>query len=271
MERKQTLWLLIPLLLVLFPSASAHANVPAGPDVDDRKNNTAALIQLRALAEEGHVNSQYDLGVLYTKGQGVTQDPQKALHWFHLASEQGHSLAQYNLGVMYHEGRSVPKDLQVASHLYRLAADQGLAAAQSNLGVLYFLGQGVPQDDQKAVYWYRLAAEQGDSVAQVMLGNMFRLGRGVEENEQEAVHWWRKAAETGNEFAQYQLGLSYAVSSEMGTDPDKIEAYKWFVISASQGNKDAESLMTSMGEEMTEAQIAEARQLAQSWMANHQK
>ena len=69
--------------------------------------------------------------------------------------------AQYNLGFMYTNGEGVPRDNAEAVRWYRLAAEQGYAKAQLNLGGMYALGRGLPQDDAEAVRWFRLAADQG--------------------------------------------------------------------------------------------------------------
>ena len=77
------------------------------------------------------------------------------------AADQGDAEAQFNLGVMYSLGEGVPKDYKQAVYWYRKAADQGHADAQSNLGFMYHEGRGVPKDDTQAVYWLRKAADQG--------------------------------------------------------------------------------------------------------------
>src|SRR5437870_9421723 len=65
--------------------------------------------------------------------------------------------AQFNLGVMYHEGRGVSQDDAEAAKWYRQAAAQGYADAQFNLGVMYDEGQGVAHDDVQAYTWFDLA------------------------------------------------------------------------------------------------------------------
>ena len=40
-------------------------------------------------AEQGDVSAQYNLGVMYEKGQGVQQDYAKAYMWASLAADQG--------------------------------------------------------------------------------------------------------------------------------------------------------------------------------------
>jgi len=77
-------------------------------------------------------------------------------------AEAGNASAQFNLGLMYAKGEGVPKDDAEALRWYRKAADQGNAPAQSNLGVMYANGRGVPKDDAEAYAWYNLAAISDD-------------------------------------------------------------------------------------------------------------
>ena len=66
---------------------------------------------------------------------------------------QGEAFAQFNLGLMYDRGQGVPQDYRVAVKWYRHAAEQGYSYAQFSLGVMYAKGQGVPKDDKTAVKW----------------------------------------------------------------------------------------------------------------------
>jgi hypothetical protein len=110
------------------------------------------------LAEQGYVDAQFNLGVMYDEGRGVPQDYAQAIQWYRRAADQGNAYAQVNLGVMYDQGRGVPQDYTQAAYWYRRAADQGNADAQFNLGLMYDQGQGVPQDYSQAYFWYNLAA-----------------------------------------------------------------------------------------------------------------
>ena len=55
-------------------------------------------------------SAQFNLGLMYDKGEGVPQDDAEAVRWYRLAAEQGHAEAQANLGWMYDAGRGVPQD-----------------------------------------------------------------------------------------------------------------------------------------------------------------
>jgi TPR repeat protein len=76
-------------------------------------------------------------------------------------AEQGDSAAQFNLGVMYAKGQGVGQDYMEAAKWYRKAAEQGYAPAQCKLGTMYFQGHGVTQDYAEAVRWFHKAAEEG--------------------------------------------------------------------------------------------------------------
>jgi TPR repeat protein len=92
----------------------------------------ALFMKALLLAEKGNAEAQYNLGVMYAKGEGVPQDYAGAVKWYRLAAEQGYAEAQYNLGVMYGQGRGVPKD-QILSFMWTiLAASRGLDDARES-------------------------------------------------------------------------------------------------------------------------------------------
>ena len=48
---------------------------------------------------------------MYLNGRGVAQDDSMAVFWYRKAVEQGHVNAQTSLGVMYEKGRGVSERL----------------------------------------------------------------------------------------------------------------------------------------------------------------
>jgi hypothetical protein len=178
--------------------------------------------------------------------------------------------AQFNLGLMYDKGQGVPQDYAEAAKWYRKAAEQGNAEAQYNLGMMYYAGQGVPQDHAVAAKWYRKAAEQGNASAQFNLGLMYDKRQGVPQNFPEAVKWYRKAAEQGNAEAQYNLGMMYFAG--LGVPKDYALAHMWFHLSTSRypasektKRERAELSREIAASKMTPAQIAEAQRFALEW------
>ena len=84
----------------------------------------------RSAADQGHADSQFNLGVMYRDGQGVQQDYAKALNWYLKAAEQEHATAQYNIGCIYTKGQGVNQDFAKAVNWFRKAADQGFDRAK---------------------------------------------------------------------------------------------------------------------------------------------
>ena len=81
------------------------------------------------------------------------------------AADQGLVDAQYNLGLMYDNGEGVPENNAEAIRLYRKAADQGHAKAQSGLALMYAKGEGVPENFIRAYVWWSMAKTQGHTDA----------------------------------------------------------------------------------------------------------
>ncbi|MBM3583865.1 MAG: sel1 repeat family protein [Alphaproteobacteria bacterium] len=158
-------------------------------------------------------------------------------------------------------------DFATALSTWRPLAEQGHALAQASLGDMYANGEGVPQDDAEAVKWYRLAAERGLAEAQFGLGFMYYHGRGVPQDDVEAVKWFRLAAEQGLAQAQVNLGAMYAIGQ--GVPQDYVQAHMWLNLGGSAGYADSVKHRDTIAALMTPNQIAEARRLANEWIAAH--
>ena len=65
----------------------------------------------------------------------MLEDDREAVKWYRKAAEQGYAKAQYNLGVMYFKGEGVADDAE-AVKWYRKSAEQGFAFAQRNLAYI---------------------------------------------------------------------------------------------------------------------------------------
>jgi TPR repeat protein len=115
-----------------------------------------ALRVYRSMADQGLAIAQFNVGLMYDNGQGVTKDEVQAMKWYRLAADQGRSDAQYQLGHLNYKQNNYAE----AAKWFHLAADQGRADAQSNLGSMYAEGDGVPQDFVQALMWFTLSAAQ---------------------------------------------------------------------------------------------------------------
>jgi TPR repeat protein len=149
-----------------------------------------ALRLIRPLVNDGDASAQFNLGLMYTTGQGVQQDNAAAVLWFRKAAEQGYALAQSNpwrrtiprqqcgFGRLQTKATPSPSfysgtNTQTAKAYrrteamtwFRKAAEQGHRVARLYLGVMYGEGRGVPQDFVRAHMWFDLSAAQGEQKA----------------------------------------------------------------------------------------------------------
>lgn len=148
-------------------------------------------------ADQGHLYAQANVSFrCYSAGDFVG-----AFEWCRRAADGELAWAQYNLGLLYQKGEGVARSEAEAAHWYRLAASQGFADAQQRLADLYYLGQGIPRSYTQAALWYRRAAEQGSARAQFQLGHLYDVGLGIEQDYTQYRHWTRMAAEQGHEDA----------------------------------------------------------------------
>ena len=99
----------------------------------ERGDYKTALRGFKRLANKGNAATQFNLGQMYRRGQGVQQNYKTAVKWYTHAAKQGNPSAQTNLGAMYANGQGVPQDYKTAVKWYRLAAEQGFAGAQKKL------------------------------------------------------------------------------------------------------------------------------------------
>ena len=149
------------VLSIVCLAAPAWADFKAGENAYHRGDYATALREWQPLAKRGHAAAQYNLGLLYANGQGVSKDDAQAQQWYEKAAAQGHADAQVNLGILYDYGRGVAQDYKKAVYWYRLSAKQGNELAQRQLGLMFERGDGVPQDYVQAYMWYTLGAANG--------------------------------------------------------------------------------------------------------------
>ena len=159
----------VAVVAVLSAAPTAAADFLTGMEALRRGDFEAALAELEPLAEQGHAEAQYQLGILYASGDGVDVSLTQAVEYYRAAAEQGLPEAQNALAFMYRVGNGVPQDAEQAVRWYRLAAEGGVGQAQYNLAGLYGAGKGVEQDYVQAYKWYSLAAMHGQDEARKAL------------------------------------------------------------------------------------------------------
>ena len=77
------------LLLTLFTLAAPTADFGSAMGLYQKGDYPAAMKEFTELAGHGDADSQFILGDMYAKGQGVTQDNVQACKWYEIASLNG--------------------------------------------------------------------------------------------------------------------------------------------------------------------------------------
>jgi cell division septation protein DedD len=148
--------------------AGYAASVQQGVDAASRNDYATAVKLWQGPAAAGDADAQYNLGMAYKNGLGVTADlaraeelfrkaathghvdagdqyglllfqtgrRREALPWLESAAEHGEERAQYVLGTAHYNGDFVPKDWITAYALMSSAAGQGLLQAKSSLAMM---------------------------------------------------------------------------------------------------------------------------------------
>ena len=170
-----------------------------------------------ALANQGHAESQADLGSLYDLGRGTPRDDIEAVKWYRLAADQGSARAQFSLASKYISGQGVPRDNAEAKKWARFSAEQGDTSGQMLLGWMYLSGKFGPKDSNKARPWYEAAAKSGNAQAQWRLGILFAS----QNDYKSAVSWYEKSAKQGYGPALYRLAFLYYQGNGVAKDASK--------------------------------------------------
>jgi TPR repeat protein len=174
---------------------------------------------------EGYAAAFYGLGLMYLRGEGVTEDRAIAVGWLRKSAERGHAAAMETLGRLLLEGND-PKDKPEGVVWLRKAADAGRAEAKIRLGLLYNEGkEGVPKDELEAFHLFRQAVEI-DSRYGCTLAVTYRQGKAVTKDPTQAIAWFTKAAERGCTTSMLNLGDMYAKGE--GVPRNDVEAVKWY-------------------------------------------
>jgi uncharacterized protein len=240
-------------------------------------------------AHQGDVDAQYNLGCLYVRGEGISQDKTLAADWLQRAADHGdldaatwllfsNTLTE-DLRKKYFSMRLKPTNRFRLTFVTQLDNGQlhrrpcstdakNGAQIEFSLGQMYEMGTpGFPQDDRQAAEWYRRASERNFADAQTKLAFLYATGRGVEKDETEAVRLFRKAVEQGDAVAQHSLGIMYA-SGSFGYTKDLVLAYVLVSHVADGGNELATRDLQKIKGLLSPDQLMEGQQLAGKWQSS---
>ncbi len=181
-----------------------------------------------------------------------------------LAAAQGDASAQFEVASRLAEGKGTDQDMVEAAQWYRRAAAKGFPMAQFRLGTLYERGLGVKPDPQRAQVWYERAATQGNVKAMHNLAVLI-ASRTPKADYKAAARWFETAAAYGLADSQFNLAVLY--ENGMGVAKDAQQAYKWLILAAKSGDKDAAARRDALKAKLSPEQAANAEADVEGWRA----
>ncbi|QLF68084.1 sel1 repeat family protein [Peteryoungia desertarenae] len=191
----------------------------------------------RQAAEGGDPAAMFKYALLLMEGRHVERDKAKADEFMRRAAEAGNASAQFNWAQILVADNPGERGLNLAMPFYEKSAEQGIADAQYALAQIYSSLDSVPAEKKaQARDWMLRAARAGFDTAQLDLGIWYVNGRHGEQDHNEGYRWLSIAANRGNVVAQNRLAHLYI--NALGTNPDPVEAAKWYVLSRRAGLKD---------------------------------
>jgi uncharacterized protein len=94
-SKKTNLTFLLALTFLFLFSGSVYgddfSDFQDGFDALKREDYKESFGLLKPLAEQGIAEAQYNLGVMYKNGQGVSQDYKEAIKWYRISAERGNA------------------------------------------------------------------------------------------------------------------------------------------------------------------------------------
>jgi len=221
-----------------------------------RKLSLAGRIVLFAVACSAPLRADFDAAIAAVEGR----DYARALIEFKALANEGDPRGENGLGALYLRGDALPRDLGQAFSLFKSAAEKGFAAAQANLALMYDNGWGTRESPAEAARWYYKAALNGNVEGQAAIGILLALGRGVERNFPAAYEWLKTAALRSNVQAQAHLGHLYRAGE--GVSRDYVQAYVWYGLAAAGGYEMGPELRDTVAAYLSAAELSRAKALA---------
>ncbi len=112
-------------LLLLIGLGTAHADFDRGMTAYFERNFDTAFAEFMDAARDGHAMAQFNVGVMYYRGQGVPKDMTQAYAWIELSTQNG---ARENIDAQEVLTLAMDTDQLRAGHIAaaRLAREHGL-------------------------------------------------------------------------------------------------------------------------------------------------
>jgi len=221
-------------------------------DIDAVAATAACKIAVENTPDSARFMFQYSRA-LFKAGKA-----EEAESWALKSAQKDYPMGQFLLARAYSNFDYTNGVSSVAEKWYKSAANKGLIIAQLSLGIyaekdfLNFSNDKSPDIKfttsliNSSLEWYHKAADQGSIDAALSLSRIYgddRYGTNIVDKNK-SFKWAMEAATEHDVEAQYILGTKY--QDGQGVDINRVEAMKWYLLSAKQGSKNAKIQIKGM-------------------------
>lgn len=119
------------------------------------------------------------------------------------AWKSGMSFAAFHLGIAYSNGWGVSQNPKRAFRWFKLAANAKIQPAYYHLAMCYYSGEGTKRNLSLAYKWFEAAAASRDWDAEYMLAQNMIDGAGTEKNLVRGMKQMKRLAKLHGEAAVY--------------------------------------------------------------------
>jgi TPR repeat protein len=198
----------------------------------------AAFDVYRTAAVQGHPPAMIQVGLMYSNGDGIAQDMERASYWLRPANVKGDPLGKYLLAECFLYGKGVAENQALAVTLLEQAVEmERPARAMDLLGTCYHKGLGVEPDSREAARWYQSACDLGFDQACANLAVLVMRGDGAPPDPARAVSLLRPGADRRHPASMFLFGL--ALLEGAGVDRDPKAGQQWIAEAAGAGHAKA--------------------------------
>lgn len=198
---------------------------------EDRTSTERAVNLLERVAGTGDSWSAAILAGLYTRGDKIAADGEKAVALLQPLADDGNIGALAGLGDVYaHGAGSVAADPVLALELYQAAASLGDLGAKYKLGFMLVRGEGTATDPARGLALLEEVANTGnDPWTLINIGELYSDGRALPVDAGKTVGYYQRAVEAGGgggAAALVRLGMLYQSGlGDLAADPKAAAGY----------------------------------------------
>ena len=224
-----------------FPEPGKEDKSDKGSHTSEAENMTETVQKLKAAADQGDAQAQFDFAMCLYTGEGVTQDMVEGAHYFKLAADQGLVGAQLLFASCLQNGDGISIDLLEAARYLKMAADQGDAQAQFEYAMCLSKGEGVKPDSMEAARYFKMSADQGVEQAQLHYAkalSIAHLSGLAAVDPREVARYYKMAADQGCAEALAEYGECLRMG--VGVPGDIQEGLRYLKMAADKGNGKAQ-------------------------------